>query len=95
MNTTTTTEVDLDATTTQSMLFGPLGKKYCLYFYALMIFFMGWLGVFVIAFLYVGISKKKGIDFYINSLGMTVLFASAYIQNRLLYHMCTGGTGLV
>ena len=87
--------MDTDLDSTQSVLFGPLGKKYCLYFYALTIFFMGWLGVFIISSLYVGISSKKGIDFYINSLGMSVLFAGSYIQNRLLYHMCTGGTGLV
>ena len=87
--------MDTDTPEVETALFGPLGKKYCLYFYALMIFFMGWLGVFVITFLYVGISGKKGFSFYVQSLGMTVLFAGAYIQNRLLYHMCTGGTGLV
>jgi hypothetical protein len=71
-------------------LFGPLSRDYCDYFFILSVFGFILLAVLIISSLLVGISKRKGIDFYLQTLSIAVGYAIFYFQNRLLHSMCAG-----
>jgi hypothetical protein len=70
--------------------FGPLSKEYCIYFYFLSIIGFISLALVLVSSLLVGITKKKGGDFYMQSFAIAVGYAIFYFQNRLLYSMCAG-----
>lgn len=70
-------------------LFGPLSKEYCIYFYFLSIFGFISLAILLLTSLAVGISKRKGVGFYVQALAIGVGYAVFYFQNRLLYSMCS------
>ena len=70
-------------------IFGPLDSKYCDYFYILSVIGFLLLVVLVTSSLFVGISKRKGIDFYLGMIGVSFGYIILYFQNRLLYSMCT------
>lgn len=69
--------------------FGPLSKKYCYYFYLLSV--TGFILTVFIAFfgLIVGITKRKDITFYIGLMSGIITPALFYLQNRLLFNMCS------
>ena len=70
-------------------LFGPVSKKYCVLFYYLCIwaFIIYVLAVFgAIAY---GIKHHMGILYYIISLIMSMLYFVGYLQNRVLFSMCS------
>ena len=46
-------------------LFGPLSRDFCDYFFILSVFGFVLLAVLIVSSLLVGISKRKGIDFYL------------------------------
>lgn len=71
-------------------LFGPLSKEYCLYFYILSIIGMISLILVVLSALFIGISKRKGLDFYAQMISVAIAYGFFYFQNRLLYTMCAG-----
>ena len=71
-------------------LFGPLSKQYCVYFYFLSIFGFILLAVFIISSIFVGLSKRKGVDYYMQVVGIALGYAIFYFQNRLLHSMCVG-----
>uniref|UniRef100_A0A6C0DN89 Uncharacterized protein n=1 Tax=viral metagenome TaxID=1070528 RepID=A0A6C0DN89_9ZZZZ len=71
-------------------LFGPLSKQYCVYFYFLSIFGFILLAVFLISSIVVGLSKRKGLDYYMQVVGIALGYAIFYFQNRLLHSMCVG-----
>jgi hypothetical protein len=73
---------------TLDLLFGPLDRKYCLLFYILTILAFIALVLFVLSGLYIGISKRKGIEYYFLALFIGLFYAFNYLQNRLLYSMC-------
>jgi hypothetical protein len=75
---------------TMNTLFGPLDRKYCDYFYILSILGFVLLVVLLISSLLVGITKRKGVDFYMQSISIAFGYAIFYFQNRLLYSMCAG-----
>ena len=79
----------MDNSTMQN-LFGPLSKQYCLYFYILSIIGMVFLILVVLSALFIGISKRKGFDFYVQMLSAAVAYGIFYFQNRLLHTMCVG-----
>jgi len=70
--------------------FGPLGKEYCVYFYALSIIF----GVtFVLSAISIGsfiVMHHKKVDAMFIANSVLILFNSflAYLSNRLLNTMC-------
>ena len=70
--------------------FGPLNKDYCLYFYILSVVGFILLTMMLATTLMVGITKRKGIDFYLQSVSIAVAYGIFYFQNRLLYSMCVG-----
>ena len=71
-------------------LFGPLSKQYCVYFYFLSIFGFILLAIFLISSIMVGLSKRKGLDYYMQVVGISLGYAIFYFQNRLLHSMCVG-----
>jgi hypothetical protein len=71
-------------------LFGPLSKDYCIYFYILSIVGFVLLALFLIPAIFMGIAKRKGIDYYFTILGVSFGYAIFYFQNRLLHSMCMG-----
>lgn len=70
--------------------FGPLDQKYCDYFYILSILGFVLLAIFVISSVFVGLSKRKGLDYYMQMIGVAMGYALFYFQNRLLHTMCVG-----
>ena len=75
---------------TLDTLFGPLSKQYCIWFYVLSILSFILLFVVILGSLFIGITKRKGIDFYILMLLGSLPYAAMYFQNRLLHSMCVG-----
>jgi hypothetical protein len=71
-------------------LFGPLSKQYCVYFYFLSIFGFILLAVFLVSSIFIGLSKRKGIEYYMQVVGIALGYAIFYFQNRLLHSMCVG-----
>jgi ABC-type Fe3+-siderophore transport system permease subunit len=75
----------------EQFLFGPLDKKYCIYFYVLTI--SSFLFFLIVSFLVLSlfIQGKKKITFYSILIVIAVILEAffQYIQNRLLYSMCT------
>jgi len=70
--------------------FGPLNKDYCLYFYILSVVGFILLTMMLATTLMVGITKRKGIDFYLQMFSIALGYGIFYFQNRLLYSMCVG-----
>uniref|UniRef100_A0A6C0K248 Uncharacterized protein n=1 Tax=viral metagenome TaxID=1070528 RepID=A0A6C0K248_9ZZZZ len=72
----------------QQTFFSPLGKQYCLYFYILSVIGLIFVAVVVFSALVIGLSKRKGLEFYFAALMGSLGYAVFYFQNRLLYSMC-------
>jgi len=68
--------------------FGPLGKEYCVWFYFLTIWFFVGFVLLVLPAVFLGISQKKGLDYYLGLLSISIMYFAFYFQNRLLYSMC-------
>ena len=75
---------------TLNYLFGPLSKEYCVWFYILSIVGFIWLVVFALTSIAIGITKRKGGDFYFHAFAVALGYGIFYFQNRLLYTMCSG-----
>jgi hypothetical protein len=69
-------------------LFSPLGKEYCQFFYYLSVLGFVFLVIVLLSTLFIGISKGKGISFYLKMLSLALGYGIFYFQNRLLYTMC-------
>lgn len=72
----------------QQTFFSPLGKQYCLYFYILSVIGLVFVAVVLFSAIVIGISKRKGLDFYFAAIIGSLGYAIFYFQNRLLYSMC-------
>jgi len=73
-----------------NMYFGPLPREYCVYFYALSIFFgIGFL-FSAISILYFALThfKKLNVMFIVNAALVLLNTFLAYLVNRLLHTMC-------
>ena len=75
---------------TLDTLFGPLSKQYCVYFYVLSIIAFVLMVLSLLAALFIGITKRKGIDFYVQMVIGSLAYLVVYFQNRLLHSMCVG-----
>ena len=71
-------------------IFGPLSKDYCVYFYVLSMIGFFLLVLLGLTTLIVGISQRKGFEFYLQMLTAGIAYAILYFQNRLLHSMCVG-----
>jgi len=72
----------------QQKLFSPLVKQYCLYFYILSVIGLVFVAVVLVSAVIIGVSKKKGLDFYFAAIMGSLGYVIFYFQNRLLYSMC-------
>jgi hypothetical protein len=69
-------------------LFGSIGRDYCLWFYFLSLFAFIALVIYLIPAIYLGITQRKGADYYFSVFGISVVYGVAYLQNRILHTMC-------
>jgi len=69
-------------------LFGPLGKEYCYYFYALSLFGLVSLAILLFSAFMMMASRRRGATFYLQLVSAAVLYGMLYLQNRLLFNMC-------
>ena len=72
----------------ESSIFSPVKKDYCLYFYYLSVFGFALLIFSLITSIIIGIYKKKGGEFYLQMILLSLGYLIFYFQNRLLYSMC-------
>ena len=70
------------------MLFGPIDRKYCLYFYYVSVFAFLLLIMLFFSSLYIGLFTKIGNVITFQMVLMALGYAAFYLQNRLLYSMC-------
>jgi hypothetical protein len=75
---------------TLTSLFGPLNRKYCIWFYWLSVRGFIFLVLLLASSLYVAMTKKVGLTFFYAVLSSAVFYGISYFQNRLLYTMCVG-----
>ena len=75
-----------------SMYFGPLDKKWCVYFLILSFLFFISLIVIILTEIYFIIMNFKKLNFKMVSSGIVILFNVflSYFVNRLFYNMCNG-----
>ena len=71
-------------------LFGPLPKKYCVYFYILAIIGFISFVVVILGTIVTGVTKRLGIMHYISGLSIALVYGLFYFQSRLLHTMCVG-----
>ena len=76
------------APTIKDQLFGPLDRKYCMYFYYLSVFGLILLIFLAISSLYIGLTSKNSGIFGFQMVFAVIQYAVLYFQNRLLYSMC-------
>ena len=69
-------------------VFGPLDYRFCDYFFILSVLGFVMLVVLLLSSLIVGISKGKGLDYYMQVLFIALGYLVFYFQNRLLNTMC-------
>ena len=69
-------------------LFGPINRKYCIYFYILSVIGFIYFATFIVSGIYIGIAKRKTIEYYLYLVMGASVFFLFYFQNRLLYTMC-------
>ena len=74
-------------------VFGPLARDYCIWFLFLSILGFIWLFFYAISAIYLGIIKKKGLDYWLVVITMSMGYGIFYFQNRLLHSVCMGTMG--
>ena len=70
-------------------LLGPISKEYCLYFYLLSVIGLVLFAVALFGAVYVGLSRGKGVEYFIPAIAASFVYFLTYLQNRLLYNMCS------
>ena len=75
----------------ENIVFGPLGKPYCNYFYFLSVIGYIFMILSLLSLLYVGATTKNtDSKFYMAGVTVILAYGIFYFQNRLLYSMCVG-----
>ena len=74
----------------ENYLFGPLDKKYCVYFYAITIASFAFFLIVSFLFLSLFVRGKKKLTFYTVLVVLAIVMEAFfhYFQNRLLYTIC-------
>lgn len=70
------------------LIYGPLPKDYCNFFYIFSIIGFIYFILALISFTYLAVIKKRSVGFYLQSLYVLGAFFIFYFQNRLLHTMC-------
>ena len=73
-----------------TQLFGPMDKDNCDYFYILSLFGFIMMVFVLITGLFVGITKRKGFEYFMSLFMGSLVYAVFYFQNRLMHSMCAG-----
>ena len=71
-------------------LFGPLSRDYCVLFYYLSVWFLIFFFLVLISGIWLIGTKKVPITFSWHLVWVLVIYGVFYLQNRLLYNMCSG-----
>ena len=71
-------------------LFGPLSRDYCVLFYYLSVVFLIFFFLVLISGIWLISMKKVPITFSWHLVWVLVIYGVFYLQNRLLYNMCSG-----
>jgi len=71
-------------------IYGSISEEYCLYFYVLSVVGFILLLLVIINTGYSAYKKKYPMYFYINMVILAIIYGMFYLQNRLLYNMCSG-----
>ena len=71
-------------------LFGPLSRDYCVLFYYLSVVFLIFFFIVLLTGIYLLATKKVPIYFSWHLIWVLVIYGVFYLQNRLLYNMCSG-----
>ena len=74
---------------TMNYLFGPLDEEYCVWFYALSIFWFVYFVLLLVVSIYFGLTKKTNNFYWINVVAILLGYFFFYFQNRLLHTMCS------
>ena len=72
-----------------SNLFGEISGEYCVYFYLLSVVGLVFFVISIVGIVYIGIRKSKGFDFFLPALVQSLAYFIIYLQNRLLFNMCS------
>ncbi len=70
-------------------LFGPLSKQYCFYFYIISVFSLVALVLFLLSGIFIGVTQKKGGQYYLGIVSIAFIYGMGYLSNRLLFQMCS------
>lgn len=70
-------------------LLGPISKEYCLYFYILSVIGLVLFAIALFGAVYVGLSRGKGVEYFVPAIAASFVYFLTYLQNRLLYTMCS------
>lgn len=69
-------------------LFGNISGEYCVYFYLLSVIGLVFFAISIAGIAYIGISRGKGLDFFLPAVVQSLAYFFIYLQNRLLFNMC-------
>ena len=70
--------------------FGPLSRKYCVWFYWLSVVGFVMLVLLLASSLYIALSQKMSKEVVMSIISSALVYGVFYFQNRLLYTMCIG-----
>ena len=70
--------------------FGPLSRKYCVWFYWLSVVGFVMLVLLLASSLYIALSQKISKEIVMSIISSALVYGVFYFQNRLLYTMCIG-----
>jgi hypothetical protein len=71
-------------------LFGPLSRDYCALFYYLSVINLVFFLLILVSGVAMLVTKKVPLTFSWHLISVLVMYAVFYLQNRLLYNMCSG-----
>ena len=70
--------------------FGPLSRKYCVWFYWLSVVGFVMLILLLASSLYIALTQKISKEIVMSIISSALVYGVFYFQNRLLYTMCIG-----
>ena len=68
--------------------FGSLPKDYCMLFLFISMFVFVSLVIYLISAIYIGITTKKRMDYYLTVTVIGLMYGLKYFEYRLLHNMC-------
>jgi len=69
-------------------IYGPLPKKYCIWFYFLSVVGFVFFILALVSYIILAFKKRRSGTFYLQAFSVLSVYGIFYFQNRLLYGMC-------